>query len=264
MKSFFRLILLILIIILISCQDPQPEANCLPGKNCPYNQGECTDDQCSCKDGFYTLLNKNKEPVDQIFCNYKQISMKLMLLFEVLVPGSGQLYSHQWIYGGIKLGLYFSFLIISFVVKKQILIPKCCLIIKNALLGGDKDDKKEDKKDEKKQKDVKLISIDEDNEEEDDKNNLKTSVLPKQGKKDQPNKQDENPKNIKGLLNDCMAFESLSSDLLVFGSKKGCFSSCFKKFMEIILYIFWIVYSVDIYLIFFKIYPDGNGIPYAD
>ena len=61
-----------------------------------------------------------------------------------------------------------------------------------------------------------------------------------------------------------MAFESLSEGLLVFGSKNKSFNSCFKKFMEVLLYIFWIVYTVDIYLIFFKIYPDGNGIPYAD
>ena len=252
MKLFFRLILLILTILLISCQEPQPEANCVPGKNCPYNQGECTEDQCMCKDGFYTLLNKTKEPVDEIFCNYRQISMKLMLLFEVLVPGSGQLYSRQWIYGGIKFTLFICFLIISFVIKRQILIPKCCIIVKNALLGGDKEDKKEDKKDKKDKKDDIAIN---------DPNNIRISIVPNENQEDKKN---ENPNNIKGLLNDCMAFEALSSDVLIFGSKNNGCASCFKKFLEIVLYIFWIVYSVDLYLIFFKIYPDGNGIPYAD
>jgi hypothetical protein len=252
MKSFIRLILLILITFLISCQEP--EANCIPGKNCPYNQGECTEDQCTCKDGFFTLLNKNKEPVDQIFCNYRQISMKLMLLFEVLIPGSGQLYSRQWIFGGIKLGLFLSFLIISFYIKKQILIPKCCIIVKKALLGGDKDDKKDDKKEDKKDDKKEIV------------NDNQNEIVEVNGS-NQPNeqkKQNKDPTNTEGLINDCLAFESLSEGLLVFGSKNKSFNSCFKKFMEVLLYIFWIVYTVDIYLIFFKIYPDGNGIPYAD
>ena len=251
MKSLFRLILLIIISILISCQEP--EANCVPGKNCPYNQGECTDDQCSCKDGFYTLLDKSKKSADQIFCNYKQISMKLMLLFEVLAPGSGQFYSRQWIYGGIKAGLFLSFLIISFKIKKQILIPKCCIIVKNALLGGEKGDKKDDKKDNK------II-------ENDDINNSQIQVIGKDKEQNENNANDKQNEssNIKGLINDCMAFEELSSNVLIFGSKEGSCASFSKKLMEVILYIFWIVYSVDIYLIFFKIYPDGNGIPYAD
>ena len=280
MKSFIRLILLILLIILISCQEPQPEANCIPGKNCPYNQGECSDDQCSCKDGFYTLLNKNKEPVDQIYCNYKQISNKLMLLFEVLFPGSGQLYSRQWIYGGIKLCLFLCFLINSFSLQPpQILIPKCCIIIKKAFLGGDKDDKNEDKEEDKKEKkkeDKKekknelkdnLINNKEDNDEkDDDKKELELSEvqITSQYEKDQGGKQKNNSNNIKGLINDCMALEELNLKEFVFGSKKTSCNSCFKKFMELVLYIFWIVYAVDIYLIFFKIYPDGNGIPYAD
>ena len=190
-----------------------------------------------------------------------------LLLFEVLVPGSGQLYSHQWIYGGIKLGLFLSFLFISFKIKQQILIPKCCLIVKNALLGGNKDDKKDEKKEDKKdnqKKEDDIIENDEENDNKEKKINIDLSILPSQGKKDPVNKQDDNPNNIKGLLNDCMAFEALSSDVLVFGSKENSCNSCFKKFMEVVLYIFWIVYAVDIYLIFFTIYPDGNGIPYAD
>ena len=109
-----------------------------------------------------------------------------MLLFEVLIPGSGQLYSRQWIFGGIKLGLFLSFLIISFYIKKQILIPKCCIIVKKALLGGDKDDKKDDKKEDKKD-DKKEIVNDNPNE---------IVEVNEQNQLNEQKKQNEDSKNI--------------------------------------------------------------------
>ena len=62
--------------------------------------------------------------------------MKLMLLMEVLLPGSGQIYSKRWLHGIIKFGLFISFIIVSVVFTKTILIPKCFIVAKNALIGG--------------------------------------------------------------------------------------------------------------------------------
>ena len=107
---------------------------CIPGENCPYNQGECTDDQCSCKDGFFTIIDSEKEEINQIFCNYEQISVKMMLLLEVLLPSSGQVYCGRYIHAAIKFVLVVSFILVSKFLTKKILIPKCFIVAKNDLL----------------------------------------------------------------------------------------------------------------------------------
>ena len=227
MKSSLKILLLILISLSISCQE-ESEQTCIPGKNCPYNQGECSDDQCSCKDGFYTLIDPTISIVNQTFCNYKQISMKLMLLFEVLVPGVGHLYSRQWIFGAIKFVLFISYIIISFKSEeKKFFIPKCFILAKNALIGG---------VDDKDQNDDMII---------DNKGYEKIS--------------DNNKQKAKDVLYDCISLKPIDKKFVEFGGSSKC--KCIGK-MEI--YIFWAVYSIDIYLIFFKIYPDANGIPYSD
>ena len=212
MKLILQLAILILPIISISYEA------CIPGENCPYNQGECQDDQCLCKDGFYTLIDSSKEIIDQVFCDYEQISMKLMLLMEVLIPGSGQFYSKRWIHGVIKFSVFVAFVIISVVVKKKILIPKCFVIAKNALIGGGGD-----------------------SEENQDNNN--------------DNKKD----TFVGFVSDCMSLKS-AADIKFGGesTKKFCYI-----FSKIIIYIFWTIYSLDIYLIFFLIYSDGEGVPFS-
>ena len=86
MKLLLQIAILTLLIISLSYEA------CIPGENCPYNQGECI-----CKNGFFTLIDSSKAITDQVFCDYEQISMKLMLLMEVLLPGSGQLYSKRWL-----------------------------------------------------------------------------------------------------------------------------------------------------------------------
>ena len=212
MKLILQLAILILSIISISYEA------CIPGENCPYNQGECQDDQCLCKDGFYTLIDSSKEIIDQVFCDYEQISMKLMLLMEVLIPGSGQFYSKRWIHGVIKFSVFVAFVIISVVVKKKILIPKCFVIAKNALIGGGGD-----------------------------------------GEENQDNNNDNKKDTFVGFVSDCMSLKS-AADIKFGGesTKKFCYI-----FSKIIIYIFWTIYSLDIYLIFFLIYSDGEGVPFS-
>ena len=212
MKLILQLAILILSIISISYEA------CIPGENCPYNQGECQDDQCLCKDGFYTLIDSSKAITDQVFCDYEQISMKLMLLMEVLIPGSGQFYSKRWIHGVIKFSVFVAFVIISAVVKKKILIPKCFVIAKNALIGGGGD-----------------------------------------GEENQDNNNDNKKDTFVGFVSDCMSLKS-AADIKFGGesTKKFCYI-----FSKIIIYIFWTIYSLDIYLIFFLIYSDGEGVPFS-
>jgi hypothetical protein len=209
---------------------------CIPGENCPYNQGECTDDQCSCKDGFFTIIDSEKEEINQIFCNYEQISVKMMLLLEVLLPSSGQVYCGRYIHAAIKFALVVSFILVSKFLTKKILIPKCFIVAKNALLGGG-DDNKDDEKKEKKEN-----NNDNDNEED---------RLP----------DDEVEENS---LSDCFSLKTTKDISVKFGgTSKKCQRFVF-YFSRIIIYAFWTFYSVDIYLIFFKLYSDGKGIPFGD
>ena len=138
--------------------------------------------------------------------------MKLMLLMEVLIPGSGQFYSKRWIHGIIKFSVFVAFVIISAVVKKKILIPKCFVIAKNALIGGGGD-----------------------------------------GEENQDNNNDNKKDTFVGFVSDCMSLKS-AKDIKFGGenTKKFCY-----LFSKIIIYIFWTIYSLDIYLIYFLIYSDG-------
>jgi hypothetical protein len=174
--------------------------------------------------------------------------MKLMLLFEVLVPGVGHLYSRQWIFGAIKFVLFISYIIISFKSEeKKFFIPKCFILAKNALIGG-VDDKEDDDKKKKKEKD-------EDDKNDNDKDQNDDMIIDNKGYQKMT---DNDKQNAKEVLYDCISLKPIDNKLVTFG---GSSKKCIGK-MEI--YIFWAVYSIDIYLIFFKIYPDANGIPYSD
>ena len=223
MKSFIYLLILLLFVSFSS-------QACIPGENCPYNQGECSDNQCLCKDGYFTLIDPSIDKIDQVFCDYEQMSMKLMLLLEVLLPSSGQFLAKRWIHGGIKAFIVVLYIIMSCLVKKQFLIPKCIIIAKNALIGGGGGDKDDDKKDDK----------------------LK-------GSGEGNNKKDE---KVEGsILSDCMSLRDVKD--LEFGGTKQCITFLF-YFSTGVVYVFWIFYSIDIYLIFFQIYSDGEGIPFGD
>ena len=125
MRLLLQIAILALLIISLSYEA------CIPGENCPYNQGECQDDQCICKDGFYTLIDSSKAITDQVFCDYEQISMKLMLLMEVLLPGSGQIYSKRWIHGAIKFSIFIAFIIATVVKIKDILLISDYMSLRN-------------------------------------------------------------------------------------------------------------------------------------
>ena len=59
---------------------------------------------------------------------------------------------------------------------------------------------------------------------------------------------------VTSLISNYMSLQNITK--LKFGGR------C-PKFSIIIIYIFWTFYSIDIYLIFFLIYSDGESIPYS-
>ena len=168
---------------------------CTPGINCPFNQGICSGTECQCLEGFKTFYNTALTLEQQTFCNYKQISMKLMLLFEVLVPGVGHLYSRQWIFGAIKFVLFISYIIISFKSEeKKFFIPKCFILAKNALIGG-VDNKEDDDKKKKKEND-------EDDKNDNDKDQNDDMIIDNKGYQKMT---DNDKQNAKDVFYDCIS-----------------------------------------------------------
>ena len=67
-------------------------STCIEGGNCPKEGGSCINNQCICKDEYYSLnyiINKN----DTIFCEYKRMSRFGPLILEFFLPTIGHLYA---------------------------------------------------------------------------------------------------------------------------------------------------------------------------
>ena len=95
---------------------------CVPGKNCPFNQGFCNGGTCECLEGYKTFYNKALPFDQQTYCNYQQINHFIPLILEI-VPGLGHFYVGKYIQGAIKLILFVSWLSSALYLKKELQIP---------------------------------------------------------------------------------------------------------------------------------------------
>ena len=95
---------------------------CVPGKNCPFNQGFCNGGTCECLEGYKTFYNKALPFDQQTYCNYQQINHFIPLILE-FVPGLGHFYVGKYIQGAIKLILFVSWLSSALYLKKELKIP---------------------------------------------------------------------------------------------------------------------------------------------
>ena len=73
---------------------------CIPGENCPYGKGVCSQIKCECFYGFQTLYTNEG---NQIYCNYRQINRLIPLIIEFFFPSIGLLYMGRIVHGLIKL-----------------------------------------------------------------------------------------------------------------------------------------------------------------
>ena len=94
---------LLLSFIIIFLNIDSIETICIPGENCPINQGICSKSQCICLYGYKTLLNDENTQGNQIYCNYHQINRLTPLLIEFFFPSIGLLYMGRIVHGLIKL-----------------------------------------------------------------------------------------------------------------------------------------------------------------
>ena len=98
-----RCYLFIFIIFLLNI-DPIKTV-CIPGENCPFEQGQCIQSECVCDYRFRTLYTNEG---NQIYCNYRLINRYIPLILEFCLPSAGLLYMGRKVHGYIKL---FSFLV---------------------------------------------------------------------------------------------------------------------------------------------------------
>ena len=97
---------------------------CIPGANCPLNQGICLGGACQCSEGYRTVYNKALPLEQQIFCNYQQINHFIPLALEFFPGiGLGHLYIGRYWQGIIKLCLAVIFLSCNFYLYKELQVP---------------------------------------------------------------------------------------------------------------------------------------------
>ena len=273
----FSLLQFLLLLLFINVSLEQ----CVLGGNCPYDQGTCMGDFCKCLDGFYSLVNTSLLPEQQIYCNYEQINVYIPLVLEMCLPSIGHFYVENYWLGALKLLLFASFITTSFLKFGFVGVPsfvikimeKLGISLKNfcpeGVLG---ENEEKDDNDDNGQKDA-------DGAEE---ALLKSSVVPithmlregNQGEEEiEANKnrgkltQLEQPHNPEG--NDVFTKE-LEKPLVNYeeGQDKGVENEKEENTTLTILFniscIFWVLYFVDLYCYKFKVYTDGNGVPFVE
>ena len=276
----FSLLKFLLSILLLSFSSEQ----CVLGGNCPYDQGICMADYCKCLDGFYSLLNSSLPPEQQIYCNYEQINVYVPLVLEMCLPSIGHFYVENYWLGALKLFLLISFIATSYLRYGFVGVPTFVLKIMDKLglslknfcpEGVVSDEEKEDGKNENNNND------NEENNEADGGEEAAMKALSHIFRATNPNS-NENTKEIndRGKITQVeQAHNAEGKDVFKKELEKPLinYEEGENKDDEIekeenktlttlfnISCVFWILYFVDLYCYKFKIYNDGNGVPFVE
>ncbi len=211
---------------------------CVLGGNCPLDQGMCVGEYCKCLDGFYSLLKPGSLPDQQIYCNYEQINVYIPLIMELLIPSSGHFYAGKYYLGSIKLFLMVFFLVACFAYKRSIVIPEIVKNIasKNNISINTFIPQNNDEKLRSKASNMKIEEVEQAHNE--DKNDVYSPNLEEKFLIHKEENQGENEEKEE---------ENKTLEILY----------------QISL-IFWVFYCVDIFLYKFKIYNDGNDVPFIE
>ena len=95
------------------------KAECIPGENCPLNQGYCNGTKCICLHGFDDYIPEANK-TNPIYCNYRQINRDIPFVLEFFFPGVGLFYLGQILKAVNKLTLFiFSIFLILFGLKRE-------------------------------------------------------------------------------------------------------------------------------------------------
>ena len=126
------------------------EQQCIIGTNCPFNKGVCSANDCNCLKVYQTLFDKSIPIDQQVFCNYKQISVYAPLIFEIFLPSVGHFMVGKYWFGLIKLTFIIIFISTSLYLYQKLRVPYLLITIFKYIdilsyLGvGEKDDNRDD------------------------------------------------------------------------------------------------------------------------
>ena len=252
---------------------------CVLGGNCPYDQGVCMGDFCKCLDGFYSLVNTSLLPEQQIYCNYEQINVYIPLVLEMCLPSIGHFYVENYWLGALKLLLFASFITTSFLNFGFVGVPsfvikimeKLGISLKNfcpeGVLGENEEN---DGNDDKKENDgadeallkasvvpITYILRDENKTKEEIEENKNRGKITQLKQPHNPEGNDVFKKELeKPLVN---YEEGQNKEIESEKEENKTLTTLFN-----ISCIFWVLYFVDLYCYKFKVYTDGNGVPFVE
>ena len=293
-NSFHIKIILILSLFTFSLQQYQ----CVLGKNCPLNQGICIGDFCKCLDGFYSLLDPNLFADQQIYCNYEQINVYIPLLLEMFLPSIGHFYAGKYWIGSLKLLLLIMHVSTSLILFGYIGVPKFVIFIiekfgislksffPEGLLGENKEEEEKKEDDNKTSLDTEGKD-DEKNDELQKKASLTTSIVSIKYLLRGNQKQDQNNNNInRGNITQIkQVHNEVGNDIYnpeieePFIEKEENNEKEEEEnednkdnkekntILEVIFKIstlFWVFWILDLFLFKFKVYNDGNDVPFVE
>lgn len=287
-NSFHIKIILILSLFTLSLQQYQ----CVLGANCPFNQGMCIGDFCKCLDGFYSLLDPNLLADQQIYCNYEQINVYVPLLLEMFLPSIGHFYAGKYWIGSLKLLLLIMHVSTSLILFGYIGVPKFVIFIiekfgislksffPEGLLGENKEEEEKKEDDNKTSLDTEGKD-DEKNDELQKKASLTTSIVSIKYLLRGNQKQDQNDNNInRGNITQIkQVHNEVGNDIYnpeieePFIEKEEEENEDNKDnkekntILEVIFKIstlFWVFWILDLFFFKFKIYNDGNDVPFVE
>lgn len=254
-KSSFIKLLLYLSLIILSY-----EQTCVQGQNCPYNQGVCVQNFCSCNKGYHTLVDQSLPVDQQIFCNYKKISQYTPIILEIFLPSFGHFAVGKYWMGLLKLSLLATFLVSSYLLYDDIKMPSLMsallekIGIENFLGIGGEDEKGEEEKKE-----------DEEGGEED--NLLEEKKNPLRGRKDA--KENSDKYTVKEQYHEDEKKddnETEQKEPLINkedGEEKEEENTALKFAFEITGVFFSLIYFLDLFMYKFNVYNDGFGVPFV-
>ena len=294
MKQFYIKIILISSLLIYSSQQ---QLQCTLGQNCPLNQGMCVGDFCQCLDGFYSLLDPKLLPNQQIYCNYEQINVYKPLIMEIFLPSLGHFYVGKYWIGLIKLILLITYITCSYLIYGYFGVPrfittimkKFGISLKNFLpegLIGDNNEGEEGEKETKKgEDDKKEDNLEEEDEEDDEEKKKKINPFGKsvvsikellranvtqneknRGKVTQVKQVHNldgddifNPEIEEALIQK----EDLENEEEEEKEKEEELDPILENLFNISTG-FWILYLLDLFFYKFKIYNDGNDVPFVE
>lgn len=256
-KSSLIKLLLYLSLIILSY-----EQTCVQGQNCPYNQGVCVQNYCSCNKGYHTLVDQSLPVDQQIFCNYKKISQYTPIILEIFLPSFGHFAVGKYWMGLLKLSLLATFLVSSYLLYDDIKMPSLMsallekIGIENFLGIGGEDEKGEDEKKE-----------DEEGGEEDNLLEGEKTKNPLRGRKDAQKNNDkytvkeqyhEDEKKDDNETEQKEPFINKED-----GEEKEEENTTLKFAFEISGVFFSLIYFLDLFMYKFNVYNDGFGVPFV-